>query len=55
METTEVKMDNTLEVMGKISEGFDDILTDNALEFASKLHRHFNPTRLELLENRKNR
>ena len=55
METAETIMNTTLEVNGQTSEGFDGILTDDALDFASKLHRHFNPTRLELLKKRKSR
>ena len=55
METAEITMNNTLEVKGQISEGFAEILTEDALQFVSKLHKHFNPTRLQLLENRKNR
>ncbi len=55
METTEITMNNTFEIKGKLSEGFDEILTDEALEFVSKLHRYFNPTRIKLLENRKSR
>ena len=55
METTENTVEDLLEIRGEMLEGFASILTDDALEFASKLHRHFNPTRLELLENRKNR
>ena len=43
METTEITMNNTFEIKGKLSEGFDEILTDDALEFISKLHRYFNP------------
>jgi len=55
METTEITMNNTFEIKGKLSEGFDEILTDDALEFISKLHRYFNPIRKKLLENRKSR
>ena len=55
METTEITMNNTFEIKGKLSEEFDEILTDDALEFVSKLHRYFNPTRKKLLENRKSR
>ena len=55
METAEITMNNTLEVKGQISEGFTEILTENALQFVSKLHKHFNPTRVKLLENRKSR
>ena len=55
METAEITMNNTLEVKGQISEGFAEILTEDALQFVSKLHKHFNPTRLQLLENRKSR
>ena len=38
-----------------ISANPSDILTEDALQFVSKLHGHFNPTRIKLLENRKNR
>jgi len=53
METAEITMNNTLEVKGQISEGFAEILTEDALQFVSNLHKHFNPTRVKLLENRK--
>ena len=55
METAEITMNNTLEVKGQISEGFTEILTEDALQFVSKLHKHFNPTRIKLLEIRKSR
>ncbi|MBC8256095.1 MAG: malate synthase A [Candidatus Marinimicrobia bacterium] len=48
-------MSKTLEVNGQISEGFAEILTEDALQFVYKLNKHFNPTRLKLLENRINR
>ena len=38
METAEITMNNTLEVKGQISEGFTEILTEDALQFVSKLH-----------------
>ena len=50
METAEITMNNTLEVKGQISEGFAEILTEDALQFVSKLHKHFNPIRVKLLE-----
>ncbi len=55
METAEKTMSKTLEVNGQISEGFAEILTEDALQFVYKLNKHFNPTRLKLLENRINR
>ena len=42
-------------IIGTIGNSFAEILTDEALQFAVRLHRNFNPTRLELLENRQTR
>lgn len=43
---------NTLEIRGTMKEGFEDILTPEALEFLTKLHQKFNGRRLELLQKR---
>jgi len=40
-------------ILGCINEDQEGILTPEALEFVSHLHKKFNPTRLALLENRK--
>ena len=44
-----------VEVKGKIEDGFDSILTNEAFEFVVGLHRKFNSTRKALLEDRKDR
>ncbi|MBA3410238.1 MAG: malate synthase A, partial [Geodermatophilaceae bacterium] len=44
-----------VEITGATKEGFDRVLTADALEFLAALHREFNPRRLELLEARKGR
>ena len=38
-----------------LKKGYEEILTAEAMKFLTELHRRFNPTRLELLENRKKR
>ena len=35
--------------------GGEDVLTREALDFVARLHRELNPTRLELLERRRQR
>ena len=40
-------------ITGKMHPGFDNILTEEALEFLVKLHQMFNGTRKSLLERRK--
>ncbi|WP_018664433.1 malate synthase A [Heyndrickxia acidiproducens] len=42
-------------VTGSIHEGYDKILSSDALQFLEQLERHFGGRRLELLENRKKR
>jgi len=44
-----------VEILGPVSAEHAEILTPEALAFFSKLHREFNPRRLELLEARKAR
>ncbi len=44
-----------IEVLGKIHEGFSDILTPEALGFVAALHREFSPRVRELLEARAER
>ncbi len=42
-------------ITGEISPEFSEILTPDAIEFVSRLHREFNPRRRTLLERRKHR
>ena len=53
MEYPEMDLEFDPEILGYVNEDQDGILTPEALEFVSLLHKKFNPTRLELLENRK--
>ena len=43
---------NGVEINGEIEPGFESILTKDAIEFVVKLHRKFNDTRKQLLEDR---
>ena len=43
---------NGLNILGKMENGFDGILTPEALEFIENLERHFGSRRKELLEKR---
>ena len=52
MDTLAMKSDLNLKILAPISNGMEKILTPEALEFASVLHKTFNPTRLNLLEKR---
>ena len=45
----------SIEITGKVSPDFAEILTPEALDFLALLHRNFNPRRLELLTARENR
>lgn len=44
-----------LEITGKMSPAFETILTEEAVEFLTQLHRRFNQRRLELLKKREDR
>ena len=44
-----------VEIKGKLFKGFREILTPEAILFITKLHLHFNSTRLELLRKREER
>ncbi len=44
-----------MQLLGRITPEFEQILTTDALDFLAKLHRSFNPLRLELLERRAQR
>ncbi len=46
---------NGLNILGKMENGFDEILTSEALEFIENLERHFGPRRKDLLEQRSKR
>ena len=53
MEYPEMDLEFDTKILGCINEDQEGILTPEALEFVSHLHKKFNPTRLALLENRK--
>ena len=53
MEYPEMDLALDIEILGNTNEAQEEILTPEALEFASLLHRKFNPKRLELLNHRK--
>ena len=53
MEFPEMDLEFDTKILGCINEDQEGILTPEALEFVSHLHKKFNPTRLALLENRK--
>ncbi len=46
---------NGINILGKMENGFDEILTPEALEFIENLERHFGSRRKELLEQRTKR
>jgi malate synthase len=46
---------NGLNIHGKMEQGFEEILTPEALEFIEQLERHFGPRRKDLLEKRAER
>ena len=53
MEYLEMDLELDTEIHGAINETQETILTSEALEFATLIHKKYNPKRLELLENRK--
>ncbi|SVC38548.1 uncharacterized protein METZ01_LOCUS291402, partial [marine metagenome] len=53
MEYSEMDLEFDTKILGCINEDQEGILTPEALEFVSHLHKKFNPNRLALLENRK--
>ena len=55
MEDVHTATQESVNIIGTVSDSFAEILTDEALQFVVRLHRNFNPTRLELLENRQTR
>ena len=48
MEYPEMDLALDIEILGNTNEAQEEILTSEALEFASLLHRKYNPKRLEL-------
>ncbi len=46
-------LENRIEVLAEVNEAYQSILTQEALEFITKLHTNFNARRLELLHKRK--
>ena len=53
MDYPEMELEFDTEILGSVNEAQEEILTLEALEFASLLHQKFNPKRLELLNHRK--
>ena len=53
MEYPEMELELDTKILGCVNEDQEGVLTPEALEFVSLLHKKFNPTRLALLENRK--
>ena len=51
-QTTEISTPDGVEVVGALQEGFDEILSEEALAFIAGLHREFNVRRQELLARR---
>jgi malate synthase len=52
--STEIfELESSLQVKGKMHDGYDRILTTDAMEFLSALHQQFNARRIELLQKRK--
>src|SRR5204863_8924589 len=52
MKTIELTHHQELEILGPVSEHQAEILSPEALEFLTSLHREFNPRRLRLLKQR---
>ena len=42
-----------IKINGKILSGYNEIISDEALQFVQEIHEQFNSTRLELLNERK--
>lgn len=55
MSITSATSTQAIEIIGDMNPAFEQILTPEALSFIEMLHRHFNPTRLELLAKRQQR
>ena len=54
-QTTEISTPEGVEVVGSLQEGFEEILTEDALAFVAGLHREFDARRRELLARRDER
>lgn len=54
-QTTEISTPESVEVVGSLQEGFEEILTKDALAFVAGLHREFDARRRELLARRDER
>ena len=52
MEYDQTTAQESVNIIGIVNDSFTEILTDKALEFVVKIHRNFNPKRLELLKYR---
>ena len=46
-------MSKNIKISGKILSRYDEIISDEALQFVQEIHDQFNNTRLELLNERK--
>lgn len=51
-QTTQISTPDGVEVVGALQEGYDSILTEDALAFLAGLHREFDARRKELLQRR---
>ena len=54
-QTTQLSTPDGVDVVGAIGDGFESILTEDALAFIARLHRQFNARRQELLQRRMER
>ena len=54
-QTTEISAPDGVEVVGALQDGFEAVLTNEALAFVAGLHREFNARRQELLARRDER
>ena len=50
-----VLMSKSIKISGKILSRYNEIMSDEALEFIQEIHEQFNHKRLELLSERKKR
>ena len=48
-------MNKNTKISGQILSRYDEIVSDEALQFVQEIHEQFNNTRLELLNERKKR
>ena len=46
-------MNKKIKIIGKILSSYNEIISDDALQFIQEIHEQFNGTRLKLLNERK--